>query len=73
MGRDGRRFQVLKFRSMLHGADSKSGPTWAVRYDPRVTRVGRVIRKLRIDELPRLLNVLRGETNRTAARARPLR
>jgi sugar transferase (PEP-CTERM system associated) len=61
MGRDGVNFEVLKFRSMKHGAEAKSGPTWAKKYDPRVTRVGRVIRKLRIDELPQLINVLRGE------------
>jgi sugar transferase (PEP-CTERM system associated) len=61
MGSGGRAFQVLKFRSMKHGAEKKSGPTWATRNDPRVTRVGRIIRKLRIDELPQLFNVLRGE------------
>jgi sugar transferase (PEP-CTERM system associated) len=60
-GQHGRNFEVLKFRSMKHGAERKSGPTWAVKYDPRVTRVGRVIRKTRIDELPQLINVLRGE------------
>ena len=60
-GRNGQNFEVLKFRSMKHGAESKSGPTWATKYDPRITRVGKVIRKLRIDELPQLINVLRGE------------
>jgi len=60
-GRNGQPFEVLKFRSMKHGAESKSGPTWATKYDPRITRVGKVIRKLRIDELPQLINVLRGE------------
>lgn len=61
LGHHGRNFAVLKFRSMKHGAERKSGPTWAAKYDPRVTRVGKVIRKLRIDELPQLLNVLSGE------------
>jgi len=60
-GMDGKNFQVLKFRSMKHGAERKSGPTWATKYDPRITRVGRILRKLRIDELPQLFNVLRGE------------
>jgi sugar transferase (PEP-CTERM system associated) len=60
-GQHGHSFEVLKFRSMKHGAERKSGPTWAAKYDPRVTRVGRVIRKLRVDELPQLLNVVRGE------------
>jgi sugar transferase (PEP-CTERM system associated) len=61
LGRDGREFDVLKFRSMCHGAELETGPTWATRDDPRVTRVGRAIRKLRVDELPQLINVLRGE------------
>jgi sugar transferase (PEP-CTERM system associated) len=61
LGRDGRSFQLLKFRSMKHGAERESGPTWATKNDPRITRVGRVLRKLRIDELPQMLNVLRGE------------
>jgi sugar transferase (PEP-CTERM system associated) len=60
-GMDGKNFEVLKFRSMKHGAERKSGPTWATKYDPRITRVGRILRKLRIDELPQLFNVLRGE------------
>jgi len=61
MGRNGVEFDMLKFRSMVQDAEQKSGPTWAGRDDPRVTRVGKLIRKLRIDELPQLINVLRGE------------
>ena len=61
LGRNGHNIELLKFRSMSEDAEMKSGPTWALENDPRVTRVGRVIRKLRIDELPQLLNVLRGE------------
>jgi sugar transferase (PEP-CTERM system associated) len=61
LGRNGREFDMLKFRSMVQHAEKKSGPTWAGQNDPRVTRVGRIIRKLRIDELPQLINVLRGE------------
>lgn len=61
LGRDGKPFKLVKFRSMGQDAERESGPTWAARNDPRVTRVGRVIRKLRIDELPQLFNVLRGE------------
>jgi sugar transferase (PEP-CTERM system associated) len=61
MGSGGREFRVLKFRSMVRDAEGRSGPIWARANDPRITRVGRVIRKLRIDELPQLLNVLRGE------------
>jgi sugar transferase (PEP-CTERM system associated) len=61
VGLSGELFTILKFRSMRVDAEQGGGPQWAVEGDPRVTRVGRVIRKLRIDELPQLLNVLRGE------------
>jgi sugar transferase (PEP-CTERM system associated) len=61
LGVGGKEFEVLKFRSMVQDAEAGRGPTWAAENDPRVTRVGRVIRKLRIDELPQLVNVLRGE------------
>jgi sugar transferase (PEP-CTERM system associated) len=60
-GLNGAEFDLLKFRSMVEDAESKSGPTWAREDDPRVTRVGRIIRTLRIDELPQLLNILKGE------------
>lgn len=59
-GRFGREFKVVKFRSMVVDAE-KNGAQWAVTNDPRVTRIGRFIRATRIDELPQLLNVLRGE------------
>ena len=59
VGLGGREFDVLKFRSMRQDAEV-NGAVWAQRADPRVTRVGAVIRKLRIDELPQILNVLRG-------------
>ena len=63
VGENGRTFQIIKFRSMRVGAEAGSGPVWATVADPRVTRVGRVIRKLRFDELPQFLNVLRGDMN----------
>jgi len=53
-------FQILKFRSMRQNAE-EHGPKWAADGDHRVTRVGRIIRKLRLDELPQAVNVLRGE------------
>jgi len=59
-GLRGRPFNILKFRSMFQDAE-KEGPQWAVNSDSRVTRVGRWIRKYRIDELPQVINVLRGE------------
>ena len=61
VGRDGQVFSVLKFRSMRQDAERDGGPAWAARDDPRITRVGAVIRKLRIDELPQMFNVFRGE------------
>jgi sugar transferase (PEP-CTERM system associated) len=60
VGRFGESFDVIKFRSMRIDAESGRGAQWAVRDDPRVTRVGAFIRKVRIDELPQLWNVLRG-------------
>jgi len=56
-----RPFTLFKFRSMVHNAEAESGPTWAGGDDPRVTRVGKLLRLFRIDELPQLVNVLRGE------------
>ncbi|MBU1276853.1 MAG: TIGR03013 family PEP-CTERM/XrtA system glycosyltransferase [Proteobacteria bacterium] len=60
-GQNGRQFQVLKFRSMVSDAEKLSGPVWADEDDPRITRVGRLIRKLRLDEIPQMYNVLKGE------------
>jgi Undecaprenyl-phosphate glucose phosphotransferase len=61
MGLDGRIFEMLKFRSMVVGAEKETGPVWAQKEDPRRTIVGRIIRKISLDELPQLINVLRGE------------
>lgn len=61
VGQFGQVFDVLKFRSMRADAEKSGVPQWATSNDNRVTRVGRVIRKLRIDELPQILNVLRGD------------
>ena len=52
---------VLKFRSMENDAEKSGKPQWAATDDPRTTRVGKIIRKLRIDELPQIFNVLNGE------------
>ena len=60
VGEDGTTFCLLKFRSMGIDAE-KNGPAWAGSNDARVTRVGRVIRKVRLDEIPQMVNVLRGE------------
>jgi Undecaprenyl-phosphate glucose phosphotransferase len=61
MGLDGRAFTVYKFRSMVAGAEEESGPVWADDDDPRCTPIGRFLRRLDLDELPQLWNVLRGE------------
>lgn len=61
VGRGGKTFRVRKFRSMRTDAEKDGKPRWASSNDDRVTRVGRVIRKLRIDELPQLFNVIAGE------------
>ena len=61
VGKDGVPFMVLKFRSMCLDAEAATGAVRATRDDPRVTPVGRWLRKLRLDELPQLFNVLRGE------------
>jgi sugar transferase (PEP-CTERM system associated) len=61
VGQGGRLFNVIKFRSMRRDAEVDGKPRWATNNDDRVTRTGRIIRKLRIDELPQLFNVLRGD------------
>jgi sugar transferase (PEP-CTERM system associated) len=61
VGRNGRLFDVIKFRSMRCDAEKDGKPVWAKSADDRVTRVGRIIRKLRIDELPQLYCVLKGD------------
>jgi exopolysaccharide biosynthesis polyprenyl glycosylphosphotransferase len=60
MGLDARPFMMLKFRSMRQDAEAH-GPGWTVEDDPRVTRLGRLIRRINVDELPQLINVLLGE------------
>jgi exopolysaccharide biosynthesis polyprenyl glycosylphosphotransferase len=60
-GRGGEVFTFFKLRTMRTGAEQESGPVWAVPDDPRCTRPGRILRRLNIDELPQLINVLRGE------------
>ncbi len=61
VGEKGRPFMVMKFRSMREDAEIASGPVWAQEDDPRVTPLGKIMRALRIDEIPQMLNVLKGE------------
>lgn len=69
VGRNGRTFKALKFRSMVKDAESGRGPVQAVENDPRVTRVGRVLRATAMDELPQLVNILRGDMSFVGPRA----
>ena len=61
MGLDGKSFTIVKFRSMYDDAERDTGPVWAQASDPRVTPVGRFLRRSNLDELPQLWNVLRGD------------
>jgi len=61
MGYDGKRFTILKFRSMVVDAERETGAIWAQKDDPRTTRIGSFMRRWNLDELPQFFNVLRGE------------
>jgi len=61
VGQDGQQFVLWKLRTMHQAAEEKTGPVWASESDPRVTPVGQLLRKTKIDELPQLVNVLKGE------------
>jgi len=61
LGLDSRPFRVIKFRTMRSGAEEGGRPQWARQNDDRITRVGRLLRRVRLDELPQVVNVLRGE------------
>ncbi len=61
IGLSGKRFKILKFRTMTEDAEFYLGPVWSVRRDPRCTRLGAALRRYGIDELPQLWNVLRGD------------
>lgn len=82
VGRDGRLFRLWKFRSMVPDAEARleslldqnemDGPVFKMKHDPRITRVGRWIRSTSIDELPQLINVLRGEMSLVGPRPSPM-
>jgi len=67
VGEDGRPFRMYKFRTMVAGAD-KIGPAITVDNDPRITRIGARLRRSRLDEIPQLINVLRGEMSMVGPR-----
>jgi lipopolysaccharide/colanic/teichoic acid biosynthesis glycosyltransferase len=81
VGRDGHEFMILKLRTMVEGAERlrpqlialSSGPDWLdVAHDPRVTALGRILRRTSLDELPQLLNVLRGHMSLVGPRPLPI-
>ena len=73
VGQNEKTFFLYKFRSMCDGAEADGNPVWATPDDPRVTRVGRIVRKLRIDEIPQMINVLKGDMSFVGPRPeRPL-
>ena len=61
VGLRGQKFTLLKLRTMVPNAEALTGPKWAEKDDPRVTRVGKLLRKTRIDEVPQLINILKGD------------
>jgi exopolysaccharide biosynthesis polyprenyl glycosylphosphotransferase len=69
LGRLGNNFEIIKFRTMDNDAEKLTGPMWAVDGDPRITRIGKFLRKSRIDELPQLWNILKGEMSFVGPRA----
>jgi exopolysaccharide biosynthesis polyprenyl glycosylphosphotransferase len=83
LGLNKRRFRLYKFRTMVDGAEARqaeleplnevSGPVFKIRNDPRITRIGRILRKTSIDELPQLINVLKGDMSMVGPRPLPVR
>jgi len=69
VGKGGRIFKALKFRSMIKDAEKKTGPVQAIENDPRVTKTGRIMRKTAMDELPQLWNIFRGDMSFVGPRA----
>jgi lipopolysaccharide/colanic/teichoic acid biosynthesis glycosyltransferase len=69
VGKNGRIFNALKFRSMFPDAEKHTGAVWATENDPRVTKVGRALRATAMDELPQLLNILKGDMSFVGPRA----
>ena len=61
VGKDGRKFTIMKFRTMVENAESLTGAVYAADNDPRITKIGRFLRKWRLDEIPQLLNVVKGD------------
>jgi len=69
LGRGGQPYQIIKFRTMVNDAEADGTPRWATEDDERATRVGRILRKTRLDEWPQFINVLRGEMSLVGPRS----
>ncbi|MDP3697752.1 MAG: sugar transferase [Candidatus Taylorbacteria bacterium] len=69
VGQNGKNFEIIKFRTMRADAEEKTGAVWAQENDPRITLLGRLLRKTRIDELPQIWNILKGEMSFVGPRA----
>lgn len=69
VGQNGKLFEIIKFRTMTQDAEKETGAVWAKENDPRITWLGRILRKSRVDELPQLWNILRGEMSFVGPRA----
>jgi len=69
VGKNGRIFRALKFRSMIKGAEKDLGPVQATENDPRVTKIGKILRATAMDELPQLVNILKGDMSFVGPRA----
>ncbi|MCH7826810.1 MAG: sugar transferase [Bacteroidetes bacterium] len=67
-GLEGKIFKIYKFRSMFNDAEKQSGPVWSQKNDPRTTRIGKIVRQLHIDEIPQMINVLKGEMSMVGPR-----
>ena len=69
LGEGGKEFKIFKFRSMIKDAEAKTGPVWAYREDYRITKVGKFLRKTKLDELPQLINIFLGQMSFVGPRA----
>ena len=69
IGKNKKIFKVYKFRTMIPDAEKISGAVWSTKNDPRITKIGHILRKTAIDEIPQLLNIIRGEMSFVGPRA----
>ncbi len=69
VGKDRKTFKIYKFRSMIKDAEKHTGPVWAAENDPRITKVGKILRATAMDELPQLLNIFKGDMSFVGPRA----